>query len=255
MSISPDFKKNMLAGKKVAGTMIRVVRNPAIAYIAKNAGLDFVMYDCEHSNYDMQTLHDGFITLNALGVAGLVRVPNGTREQISRVLDAGATGVMVPMVETAEMAETLVKYAKFQPVGGRGFCSGCANSGYANGNHATVMDASNKAVVAIAQIETKLAIDNVDAIAAVAGIDLLMVGPNDLSISLGIPGELENPIELEAIAKVAAACKKHGKAFGLHAGLALHSKFAADLQFVMCSNDTDVLTQGFAGIRTLCDGL
>ena len=255
MAVSPNFKRTLFAGKKVAGTMLRIVRNPAVACLAKNAGLDFVMFDCEHSTYSMETLNDAFVIMNAIGLAGLVRVPCGTKDYISRALDAGATGVMVPMVETREMAENLVKFAKYQPVGGRGFTAGCAHTGFKGGKHADIMRAGNDAVVAIAQIETRLAVDNIDDIASVDGIDVLMIGPNDLSVSLGIPGDMENPVELEAIAKVAASCKKHGKIFGLHAGGGMQAKFASDLTFVMSSMDTDVLTQGFAAIRTMCDNL
>ena len=249
------FKKKLMSGEKVAGTMLRVVRNPAIAYLAKNAGLDFVMFDCEHSNYSMETLHDAFITANALGLAGLVRVPAGTKDYISRVLDAGASGVMVPMIETREQAETLVKFAKYQPIGGRGYTAGCAHTNYLGGKHADVMENGNASVLAIAQIETKLAVENVEAIASVPGIDALLIGPNDLSVSLGIPGDMMNPIELDAIAKVAAACKKNGKAFGLHAGAELLGKFANDLTLVMCMIDTDLLMQGLTNVRKICDAL
>lgn len=249
------FKEKLLAGTKVAGTMLRIVRNPAVMQMAGNAGLDFVMYDCEHGNYNMETLHDAFILANALGLAGLVRVPAGTREWISRVLDQGAVGVMVPMVETPEQAETLVKYAKYQPVGGRGYTAGCAHTRFRGGKHADIMETGNNTVVAIAQIETRRAVDNVDAIASVAGIDALLIGPNDLSVSLGIPGDIMNPVELEAIAKVAAACKKHNKVFGLHAGAELLARFAKDLTLVMSMVDTDLLTQGFGAVRKTCDGL
>lgn len=250
-----NIKEKLMKGNKITGTMLRVVRNPAVCYLAKNAGLDFVMYDCEHSNYSMETLHDAFITANALGLAGFVRVPCGTKDYISRVLDAGATGVMVPMIETVEQAEMLVHYAKYQPVGGRGYTAGCAHTDYTGGKHSEVMEQQNAKVIAIAQIETKLALENVEEIAAVEGIDALLIGPNDLSVSLGIPGDLMNPIELEAIANVAAACEKHGKAFGLHAGAALLQKFAKELTLVMSLSDTDLLTQGFAGVRDVCDKL
>lgn len=248
-------REKLAAGQKIAGTMLRIVRNPAVAYLAKNAGLDFVMYDCEHSNYNMETLHDAFITANALGLAGFVRVPCGTKEYISRVLDNGATGVMVPMIETREQAETLVKYAKYQPIGGRGYSGGCAHTRYLGGKHTEIMAAHNASVVAIAQIETKLAVENVDEIASVDGIDALLIGPNDLSVSLGIPGDLMNPIELDAIAKVAASCLRHGKSFGLHAGAEMLTKFAKELTLVMSLTDTDLLAQGFAGVRKVCDGL
>jgi len=250
-----SVKQRMLGGEKVIGTMVRVVRNPALAHLAKNAGLDYVMYDCEHSNYNFETLHDAFLMTNALGLGGFVRVPYGSKDYISRVIDAGATGVMVPMIETPEQAATLVKYSKYQPIGDRGYAAGGAHTDYKGGKHLEVMAQQNDKVLTIAQIETKLAIENVDAIAATPGIDALLIGPNDLSISLGIPGDLMNPIELEAIGKVAAACKKHGKIFGLHATQALLEKFAVDLKLIMSISDTDVLTQGFTGIRKMFDAL
>ena len=237
-------KEKLKKGEKVSGVMIRIVRNPALAYLAENGGLDFVMYDCEHSDYNMESLHDLFLMGNALGLASLVRVPNGTKEWISRVMDQGASGVMVPMIETKEQAENLVFYSKYQPVGGRGFSGGIAHCNYKGGKHAEIMKAANDKVIAIAQIETKKAVENIEEIAAVPGLDALLIGPNDLSVSLGIPGDLMNPMELEAIAKVAWACKKQGKNFGLHAGEGMIKKFAQDLTLVMCGTDTDIISQG-----------
>ena len=247
------LKEKMKSGGKIAGTMLRVVRNPAVMVLAKNTGLDFVMYDCEHSSFNFETLHDVFMMANAVGIGGFVRVPVGTKDYISRALDSGATGIMVPMIETVEQAQNLVKYSKFQPVGSRGFSAASAYTGYQPSSHTKIMQESNDKVIAIAQIETKTAIGNVDAIAAVEGIDALLIGPNDLSISLGVPGDLMNPIELDAIAKVAAACKRHGKIFGLHAGGDLLRKFAPDLQLCMSSGDTDLLMAGFKGIRDMVD--
>ncbi len=249
------LKDKIKSGQKIAGTMFRLVRNPAIGYLAKNGGLDFFMLDCEHGHYDFQTIHDIFTGANSLGVGGFIRVPRCGREYVSRALDAGATGVMVPMTETPEQAELLVKYAKYQPLGDRGFNGVGPHTDFKGGKHAEVMEQANNKVIAIAQIETRLAIENVNDIAAVEGIDALLVGPNDLSIALGIPGDMTNPIELEAIAKVAAACKKHGKAMGLHAGAALLEKFGPDLNIVMNLSDNDFLMQGFASVRKLCDSL
>ncbi|MCC8189313.1 MAG: hypothetical protein LIP77_01580, partial [Planctomycetes bacterium] len=226
---------------------------PAVAYLAKNAGLDLFMFHCEHSSFTLETLHETFLTANALGVTGMLRVPGLSREHISRALDAGAGGVMVPMLETAEQAELLVRYAKYQPLGGRGFTAGAAHTDYAGGRHREVMDRQNARVMAIAQIETELAVDNAAAIAAVPGIDALLIGPNDLSVSLGIPGEVTHPRELEAIDTVAAACRKHGKFFSLHAGPALADRFRDRMDFIMQGLDSDFLVAGFAAVRHYAD--
>ena len=241
------LKQKLKNGTKIYGTMLRIVRNPAVCQIAKNSGLDFVMYDCEHSNYNMETLHDLFLMGNALGLGGFVRVPNHEKQYISRTLDQGAIGVMAPMTETTELAERLVCYSKYQPIGERGFSGGIAHTGYRVGKHAEIMEAANDSVISIAQIETRLSVDNAEAIANVNGIDALLIGPNDLSISLGVPGDLFNPIVLEAIAHVGAACQKHNKAFGLHAGQQLIEKFADQLSLIMIQSDTDFLAAGFSG--------
>lgn len=245
------LKEKFLSGQKVHGTMIRLQRNPGISFFAKNAGLDFLLYDCEHSSYTFENLHDIFATGNAMGFDSFVRVAELSKDWISRMLDAGATGIMVPMTETPEQAKEIVKWSKFTPVGDRGYGSGLAHSNYTpGGKHVDIMQAQNNRVVAIAQIETKLGVENADAIAATEGIDVLLIGPNDLSISLGIPGDLMNPIEIEAIAKVAAACKKHGKAFGLHAGAKMHEMFKDQETFMMLSTDLDLLNNGFKEIKT-----
>jgi len=250
-----SIKEKIQSGQKVYGTMIRLQRNPAISFFAKNAGLDFLLYDCEHGAFTFENLHDLFVTGNAMGFDSFVRVAELSKDWISRALDSGATGIMVPMTETAEQAAEIVKWAKYTPVGDRGYGSGLAHSNYmGGGKHVDVMKAQNDRVIAIAQIETKLAVENAEAIAATEGIDVLLIGPNDLSISLGVPGDLMNPIEIEAIAKVAAACKKHGKSFGLHAGANMHEIFKDDETFMMLSTDLDVLSAGFKNIKkTLTD--
>lgn len=244
------LKERLLAGEKIYGTMLRVERNPAVCRIAKNSGLDFVMYDCEHSNYTMETLHDLILTGNAMGLSSFLRVPNLEKQYISRSLDQGAVGVMVPMLETVEMAERLVQYSKYQPLGKRGFSAGIAHTDYCvPAPHAKIMEDSNKKVIGIAQIETKLAVDNAEKIAATLGIDALLIGPNDLSLALGVPGDLFNPIEIEAISQVAAACKKQGKAFGIHSGAKMLNMFKDDLNIVMMQTDIDFLTAGFSSVR------
>ena len=243
-----NVKERAKAGEMVCGTMLRVVRNPSIMCYAKNAGLDFVMFDCEHGFYTTETLHDMAMTAMALGLECFARVPAGTRDYISRFLDCGLSGIMVPMTETVEHAKNLVHFSKYTPLGGRGFSAG-ANTGYKGGKHSDVMAEANSRVWSIAQIETKLGVENCDAIAAVEGIDALLIGPNDLSIDLGIPGDLNNPIEVEAIKKVATACKKHGKLFTIHAKAEYQEKFAGCLSFVMQGTESDFITEGFKKIK------
>ncbi|MDR1931556.1 MAG: hypothetical protein LBQ57_01920 [Spirochaetales bacterium] len=247
-----NVKEKAKSGRMVCGTMIRTIRNPSVVCLAKNAGLDFVMFDCEHGAYTTETLHDLCMTAMALGLECFARVPTGTKDYISRFLDCGVSGIMTPMTETADQAKNLVHYSKYAPAGGRGFTA-AANTGYKSGKHSDIMAEANTRVWAIAQIETKTGVENCEEIAATEGIDALLIGPNDLSIDLGVPGDLNNPIEIEAIKKVAAACKKYGKLFTVHAKPEYQDKFKGDLSFIMQAGEAEILTEGFKKIKTYAD--
>ncbi len=239
-------------GKRVVGTMVRMARNPAMAIVASNAGLDFIMLDLEHGPYAMETVEDVFKVGRLLGLGCFVRVPELAKGYISRSLDCGATGVMVPMLETVEQAQLLVRWAKYPPLGGRGFGNPGSHThfiGVALEAIPAFMAKANMETLTIAQIETAQAIQNIDAIAAVPGIDTLLIGPNDLSISLGCSGDFLGDAMEKAISKVAAAAKKHGKIFGMHAPDPLTERWLPrGLTLVMSNMDTNVLTAGLKAI-------
>lgn len=244
-----NLKEKLLSGEKIYGTMLRVVRNPAILDLAKAAGFDFVMFDCEYPNYTIETFHDMCLHAAALGLGCFVRVPQNGKDYVSRYLDCGSTGVMVPMTQTVEQAEEIVHWSKYPPLGERGFAAGGAPVGYLGGvSHVNAMAEGNASVLSIAQIETRTAIENVDAIAAVEGIDVLLIGPNDLSISMGVPGDTMNPIMLDAITKVAEACERHHKVFAIHAGAKMLEKFSDRMGMLMMQNDIDILRSGLKNI-------
>ncbi|MBQ5754456.1 MAG: hypothetical protein IIV90_02195 [Oscillospiraceae bacterium] len=229
----------------ICGLMLRLVRNPAVCCLQKNAGMDFLMLDCEHGNYSMETLHDLFIMARGMGIGAMVRLPEGTKTWVSRVLDAGAAGFLVPYCETREQVETLVYYAKYKPVGNRGFCPAGGHTNYAGGAAKDILPYQNDRVIAMAQIESKKAVDNIDELASVEGLDALFMGPADLSISLGVPGEVTHPLVIEAIQKVVDACKRHNLMFGMQAGDKLLEMFADDLQIIMNGDDSVILQEGF----------
>lgn len=238
------IKEKMLS-EKLYGTFIKILTNPAITILAKNAKLDFLFYDCEHGMYTYETLHDLVLMGNAIEIPSFIRVPQLARGDVSRALDCGATGVMVPMIETKEQAELLVEWSKYPPIGNRGY-SGGANTNYApSGNHKNNMAELNNSVISIAQIETESAIKNIEDILSVEGIDAAIVGPADLAISLGFPGDYLNPKEIEAINKVAAACRKYKKGFGIIGKLALIEKYKDQLNFLITKIDVDIIREGF----------
>jgi 2-keto-3-deoxy-L-rhamnonate aldolase RhmA len=196
-----------------------MIRNPGIAAIAKQAGLDFFMLDAEHGTFDMETIADIALAARAADVGCFIRVPELAKSYVSRVLDAGCTGVMVPMVSSVEEAERLAGLSKFDPPGKRGLGTIGNHTGYrpvSGGMAIEFTQEANQDVLCIAQIETVGGVENVEGIAAVQGVDALLIGPMDLSMSLGHTGDLKNPVVIEAIEKVAAAARANNKAFGIH---------------------------------------
>jgi 2-keto-3-deoxy-L-rhamnonate aldolase RhmA len=238
-------------GEKIQGTLVRMIRNPAIALIAKVSKLDFLLFDMEHGPYSIETLSDISAVARAAGVGIFARVPNLDKSYISRSLDAGVEGIMVPMINTAAQAKAFVDLARYMPIGDRGLGSNGGLSDYSGTGGKSARDfmaEQNRKTLTIAQIETAEAIENVDAIAAVEGIDVLLIGPNDLSISLGIPGEMMNEKLHAAIEKTALAAEKHKKVFCVHGPLPLLEKWKGRMQMIMASMDIDVLTKGFTSL-------
>lgn len=236
--------KDKMLGGKLFGTLIKIVDNPAMLILAKDAGMDFVFYDCEHGMIPYERLHDLMLMGNGIGIPSLVRVPQLSRSDVSRALDCGAEGVMVPMIETAEQAKQLVSWSKYPPIGNRSY-SGGANTFYQpSGNHLKNMQALNHKTITIAQIETLKGVENVEAIAQVEGIDALIVGPADLGISMGYPDNVMDPKELAAIQKVADTCRRYDKGFGIIGSLTLIKEFKEDINLLISAIDVNLLRDG-----------
>ena len=243
--------RKLKEGNRIVGTMIHIVRNPAIAQIAYHAGLDFIMFDLEHGSYSIETVSDIAKVARSIGLGIFARVPELTKGYVSRLMDVGIEGIMVPMVSTSEEAKQLVRWSKFAPVGNRGFGSIGEFTNFVNigSDVITFMKHQNELTLTIAQIETAEAIKNIDAIAAVEGIDVLLIGPTDLAISLGVPGDIMGEVSQTAIGKVADAAEKHHKIFSMHSSNdALLEKWDSRIQMVMNTFDINILQNGFASI-------
>jgi 2-dehydro-3-deoxyglucarate aldolase/4-hydroxy-2-oxoheptanedioate aldolase len=209
-------KKKLRDGGVVAGTLVLEFATTGIARIAASAGAEFILFDMEHSGWSMDTIRTLLATVPA-GIVPLVRVPATEYHFLARVLDLGARGLMVPMVESADQARRIVDSARYPPIGRRGAAFGVAHDDYQPGDAIDKMRSANDEVLLIAQIETARGVENVNEIAAVEGIDVLWIGHNDLSNSLGIPGQFDHPRYHEAVTRVLAACRPHGQAAGFMA--------------------------------------
>jgi len=197
------------------GSFIVEFATPGIGHILKASGCDFVLFDMEHSGFSIETVKQNIRYFEAAGVRMIVRVPSKDYDHIARVCDMGAEGIMLPMVNNAEEARRILDSIKYVPDGKRGVALGVAHDNYRNlGTVTERLMAANRRTTLFCQIETVDGVENVDAMAAMDGVDCLWVGHFDLSASLGIPGDFGNKIFIDAIAKVAAATKRHGKALG-----------------------------------------
>lgn len=210
-------RRAVLAGEPVAGAMVFEFFSAGIAPLLQGAGCRFAVYDMEHTGLGFETLKWLFATHRGLAVEPMVRVPRGEYTYVARALDLGATGVMVPMVESAAHARRVVEAAWYPPHGRRGAAFGFAHDDYEGGAPADKMPKLRARTMLIAQIETEHGLADVDAIAAVEGIDVLWVGHFDLTNFLGIPGAFDDPRFEAAMRRVAQAARAHGKAAGFMA--------------------------------------
>ena len=211
---SNSVKQRLQAGECAVGTMMFEFQTPGAAQATAMAGADYALFDMEHTGWTFETIKDLIVATRGTSMIPMVRVPATEYHFIARVLDVGAMGVMVPMVESAEQAKRFAQCAKYPPVGRRGCAFGIAHDEYAAGEVTAKMQSSNDEVLLIAQIETAAGVENVEAIAATEGIDVLWIGQFDLSASLGIPGQFTHPTFVAAVDRVIAACRAHGKIGG-----------------------------------------
>ena len=241
--------KEKLARDEVALSMtVRLVRTAEIVTIAKTAGFDTFYIDLEHSTLSFETASQICLTAMNAGIAPFVRLPNLAPDVIARILDGGALGVIAPHVESAEQAKQVVKAAKFPPLGERSHGGVLPHMGFRSFPAAEVGEAVNAATMVVIMIETKEALEAIDEIAAIDGVDLLFIGTNDLCASLGIGGQFEHQLVHDAYAKGIAACRKHGKHLGV-GGLNAHPKLVGQFvemgaRYVSTGTDISFLVNG-----------
>jgi len=207
-------KDLLAAGQNAWGVNVRFVRNPEVARLMAHAGYHWLFLDLEHSAMSFETVNQMCLAALDAGIVGLVRVPQGEYGMATRVLDNGALGIVMPAVETADEARELVRRVRYAPHGKRGISTVVPYFHYAAISAHELARELNDATLVIAMVETAEGIANVDAIAAVPGIDIIFVGASDLSFSIGAP-DTGAPAVHAAILKVAAACRAQGKVLGI----------------------------------------
>ena len=246
MAIAINAAKARLKRNELSiGIGIRLVRNVDIIKVMKAAGFDWLFIDLEHGSMSIETACEISVAAQDSGIAPIVRVPYGELAMATRVLDGGALGIVIPHVDTAEEAREIADRLRYPPRGHRSVGGGQAQFDYAPMPLGEMTKQSDDNTLITVMIETPKAVENADAIAAVPGIDCLLVGSSDLSIEMGIPGDTGNPRVQAAVDKVIAACTKHGKWPGMGGAYTEELlKLYTDkgMKFLLSGNDLPMLT-------------
>lgn len=206
-------KKTLEDQRTSIGTMVFEFGTTELARILALAGAEFALFDQEHNGWGEETLRMLVATMRATEVVPLVRVAGSSYSQLTRPLDIGAMGVVVPMVETEAQAREIIACTKYPPVGRRGVGIRFRDE-FEDGGLGPTLAARNRETLVAVQIETARGVDEAEAIAAVEGIDCLWIGYHDLTTSLGIPDQYEHPSYLDAVGQVTSAAHANGKALG-----------------------------------------
>ncbi len=208
-------RDRLAAGELALGVGIRQSRTVDIASIMKACGYDWLFLDLEHNSMDLDTAVQISVAALAVGIAPIARVPAGQHWLATRILDGGGLGIVMPHVDTVEEAREIADRLRYPPRGHRSIAGGLPHFGYAPMSTAEATEAIDAATLVVVMLETPQAIANAAAIAAVPGIDSLLIGTSDLSIELGIPGQFEDERIVNAYRTVVDACRAHHKFAGI----------------------------------------
>lgn len=210
------IQQALKSGKPVLGTMIVQLRAPAFIQLFASYGLDFFIMDMEHGSYSFETAADLIQVARLAGITPLVRVNEPHYHLISRLLDAGAQGIMTPRVESVEKVHRLLAASHYPPQGERGFSRLAAHLNYADVDVASYVEYANQNLVNLIQIETARGVEEIDSILGVPGVDGLIVGMEDLALSLGLGGDTRHALAVEMLERIVSACERHHVPWGLH---------------------------------------
>lgn len=233
------LRARVTAGELTLGTFIGGA-STVVAEVCAASGADWLLLDLEHGAGGEEQVRDTVLAAGAYGVPTLVRVETPARIRIGRVLDLGAAGIMLPRMETADEVREALRHMQYPPAGDRGVAT--YNRAARFGMDPGALDRTGQHL-AVVQIESRAAVDNADAIAAIDGVDVLFVGPRDLSHDLGVPGDFTSAEYTTAVAQVLAAARAHGKACGtlVATGAAAGAKRAEGWTFLAIGSDTTLL--------------
>jgi 4-hydroxy-2-oxoheptanedioate aldolase len=246
------IKAALAAGMTVTGTFIRIPTVEAVE-ICAHAGCEFLILDTEHTPVGWEKTSAMILAAEAAGATSVVRLPTWGREQITRALDSGTDGVMIPQVESGSVTRDVVAASRYGPDGTRGTATS-RNSGYGmKMSLPEYIEAANRSTLVIVQIESLEGVSRADEIAAVEGVDCVFVGLSDLSVRLGVPGEMESPKLLSSVEEIRRACDRHDKALGVPVGsVEMAAAYRQRGARLFATGDVGVLAKG---MRSFIEGV
>jgi 2-keto-3-deoxy-L-rhamnonate aldolase RhmA len=250
-SIVPQnrLKRLLREGRSAIGTMLVEVRQASMMQMFSNAGLDFVIIDNEHGAFNIETISNLSRAARQVGVTPVVRVPEWSYAHIVQPLDSGAQAIMAPRITESGQVREIVQMMKYPPVGRRGSVVARGHTDLKSGSVVDVMKDANEESMLVVQIETRQALEGIDQILAVPGVDVALVGPTDLSVAMGIPGKMTDPILVAAITSAIEACRRAKVYPAIHMNdLTLASHWASKgMKLVSFNSEVGMLTQAATG--------
>ena len=252
------IRQKLSAGQTVIGTMLVEIRQPGIMTLLANAGFDFVLIDNEHGPFSVETIADLSRAARDAGVTPIVRIPELSYAHVAQSLDGGAQGIMLPRVIERAQVEECVRYMKYAPEGKRGAVLGRGHLAFKAGPLAETLAAMNRETFLVVQIETAEAVERLEEILAVPGVDAALIGPTDLSFALGVPGRMEDPKLVAAIEKTLAACLARKVIPAIHTNDAgMTAKWAGrGMRLVSINSEAGLLVAGASqAIKTIRDSV
>lgn len=251
--LAPDLMRRLADGDPVYSLGVRHARTADIARMASMASFDLVWVDLEHSSMSVDSAAQILASAHDLGLGAWVRVSEGDYGAIGRLLDCGASGIIMPKVETAAQAKQLAACCRFPPSGARSMIARLPQTGFAKQPAEQLVAAANARTVVQALIESPLGVANADAIAGIEGIDMLAIGANDLTAELGRPGDTTSAAFQEACRLIVQAARRHGK-IAVIGGIADRGQFAGMLALgfaplIFAGFDTDIIAEGLIARR------
>jgi 2-keto-3-deoxy-L-rhamnonate aldolase RhmA len=238
-------KERLCGGGFAFGCSIQQCGSTEVARIYSAAGFDYAFIDMEHSALDLETVQALIRCCLDREITPIVRVAELLYSLVARLLDSGAQGIIFPRVESPELLAEALQWTKFPPAGVRGYGLSAPQIDYEPRKFDEIIRHMNENTLNVVQFETRAALDRAEELLSVPGLDVVMVGPADLSISLGVPGEFEHPVLIEAVEKLIAACNRHGVVPGIQCRTAPLAKLWIEkgMRFVGCGSEHSLLLQ------------